>query len=174
MSPVRHRCGRGSTDLFWAIGRRPLPERCDGYAAGVEKISDVLIKKVLSLPNGRRLSGEEVRAVLWAHATKQPPPKLYSRGHELVLNGEIAQAISMVGEELATFVRQRWEDADGLVASSAAHARLIGGGAYYVRPFLKAAIPHLTVPEHPERANAVSYLAIGEVATEEAWARNRG
>jgi hypothetical protein len=166
--------GGGSTDLFWAIGRRPVADRCDGYAAGVEKIGDVLLKKVLALPNGRRLTGEELRAVLWAYATRQPPPKLYSRGRELVLNGEIEQAITIVGEELATFVRQRWEDSDGQVASSAAHARLIGGGAYYVRPVLKTAIPHLTVPEHPERANAVSYLAIGEAATEEAWARNRG
>lgn len=166
--------GGGSTDLFWAIGRRPLADRCDGYAAGVEKIGELLNKKVMAQPSGRRLTDEEIRAVLWAHASKAPLPTLYSRGRELVLNGEISESIVAVGEELTTFVRQRWEDADGQVASSAAHARLIGGGAYYVRPFLKQAIPHLSVPDRPERANAAAYLAIGEAASDEAWARNRG
>jgi hypothetical protein len=71
-------------------------------------------------------------------------------------------------------VRQQWEDADGQVASSAAHARLIGGGAYYIKPFLRQAIGHLVVPDAPERANALAYLAIGEAANEQAWARNRG
>jgi hypothetical protein len=129
---------------------------------------------VMTLPNGRRLSDDEVRAVLWAHASRQPLPQLHSRGRPLVLNGEIGQTIAAVGDELVTFVRQAWEDADGQVASSAAHARLIGGGAYYVRPLLKQAIPHLAVADVPERANALAYLAIGEAATEEAWQRNRG
>lgn len=166
--------GGGSTDLFWAIGARPQYERCQGYAAGVEKIGELLNKKVMAQPSGRRLTEEEVRAVLWAHANGQPLPPLYSHGRALTLNGEIGQAIRAIGEELATFVRQQWEDADGQVASSAAHARLIGGGAYYVRQALKQAIPHLTVPDRPERANALAYLAIAEAATEEAWARNRG
>jgi len=166
--------GGGSTDLFWAVGRRPLAERCVGYGVGVEKIGELLNKKIMGLPNGRRLADEELRAVLWAHATKAPLPQLHSRGRELILNGEIAEAITVVGEELTTFVCQQWEDADGQVASSAAHARLIGGGAYYVKPFLRQAIGHLAVPDAPERANAVAYLAIGEAASEEAWARNRG
>jgi hypothetical protein len=166
--------GGGSTDLFWAVGRRPWYERCGGYSAGVEKIGELLNKKVLALPHGRRLTDEELRAVLWAHASKQPPPRLHSHGRELVLNGEIGAACAAVGEELATFVRQQWEDTDGQVASSAAHARLIGGGAYYVKPFLKQAIGHLVVVDAPERANALAYLAIGEAASEEAWARNRG
>lgn len=166
--------GGGSTDLFWANGRRPVAERCVGYGVGVEKIGELLNKKILAAPNGRRLTDEELRTVLWAHATKSPLPRLYSRGRELHLNGEIGESITVVGEELATFVRQQWEDADGQVASSAAHARLIGGGAYYVKPFLRRAIGHLTVPEAPERANAVAYLAIGEAASDEAWARNRG
>jgi hypothetical protein len=173
-----HQCvidvGGGSTDLFWAIGSRPWYERCGGYSAGVEKIGELLNKKVMALPYGRRLSEEELRAVLRAHATKQPLPTLHSRGRELLLNGEIGEAITAVGEELATFVRQQWEDADGQVASSAAHARLIGGGAYYIKPFLRQAISHLVVPDAPERANALAYLAIGEAASEQAWARNRG
>jgi hypothetical protein len=166
--------GGGSTDLFWAVGQRPWYERCGGYSAGVEKIGELLNKKVMALPHGRRLSNEELRAVLWAHASKQPPPRLHSHGRELIVNGEIGAACAAVGEELATFVRQQWEDADGQVASSAAHARLIGGGAYYVKPFLRQAIGHLVVVDTPERANALAYLAIGEAASEEAWARNRG
>jgi hypothetical protein len=166
--------GGGSTDLFWAVGRTPSYERCDGYPAGVEKIGEQLVKKVLALSGGRRLTPDEVRGVLWAHATRQPLPQLYSRGRALHLNGEIGEAITAVGDELVTFVRQRWEDADGQVASSAAHARLVGGGAYYVRELFRRAIPHLTVPDAPERANALAYLAIGEAAKEEAWQRNRG
>jgi hypothetical protein len=127
-----HQCvidvGGGSTDLFWALGKRPWYERCQGYSAGVEKIGELLNKKVMALAYGRRLTDEELRAVLWAHATRQAPPRLHSRGRELILNGEIGEACAAVGEELTTFVRQQWEDADGQVASSAAHARLIGGG----------------------------------------------
>lgn len=166
--------GGGSTDLFWAVGRTPLAERCAGYAAGVEKIGELLARKVASRPDGRRLSADEVRAVLWAHAGRRPLPALHSQGRPLQLNGEIAHAIDAVGAELAGVVRQAWEDEGGQVASSAAHARLIGGGAYYVRDALRAAIPHLRVVDAPERANALAYLAVGEAATEAAWQRNRG
>lgn len=174
-----HQCvidvGGGSTDLFWAQGRRPWYERCTGYGEGVEKIGEILRRKVQALRTaGRRLTDDELREVLRAYAERRPLPKLYTRGQELMLNGELDEAIRAVGDELATFVNTEWADRDGGVASSAAYARLIGGGAYYLKPFFKAMIPHLTVPPHPERENAVSYLAIGEAASEEAWARNRG
>jgi hypothetical protein len=174
-----HQCvidvGGGSTDLFWAVGRKPSSERCDGLEVGVEKIGELLRGNIARRTGvGRRLTDEELRAVLWAHATGRELPPLYTRGQPLVINGELEAAVRAVGEELAAFVGRAWADADGSVASSAAYARLIGGGAYYVRPFLKAAIPHLTVPEHPERANALAYLAVGEAASDAAWARNRG
>lgn len=166
--------GGGSTDLFWAVGRTPLYERCTGYGAGVEKIGELLGRAVAGRPDGRRLSADEVRAVLWAHAARRPLPALHAHGRPLQLNGEVAHAIDAVGAELVGVVRQAWEDEGGQVASSAAHARLIGGGAYYVRQALRAAIPHLQVVDQPERANALAYLAVGEAATEAAWQRNRG
>jgi hypothetical protein len=166
--------GGGSTDLFWANGRKPRYERCVGYGEGVEKIGEHLRASVQAISGvGRRLSDDELRRVLRAYAERQSLPPLHTRGKPLTINGELEAAVRAVGEELSTFVGRAWADADG-VASSAAYARLIGGGAYYLKPILKGAIPHLSVPEHPERANAVAYLAIGEAASEEAWARNRG
>lgn len=165
--------GGGSTDLFWALGRKPRYERCDGLAEGVAQIGDLLVQKVLA-QGGRRLTSEEVRQVLWAAATGAPLPTLYSGGQALHLNGEVMDAVTDVGERLTAFVRNVWADEDGRVASSAAHVRLIGGGAYYLKAVFKRDIPHLRVVDHPERANALAYHAIGEAAGEAAWQRNRG
>jgi hypothetical protein len=165
--------GGGSTDLFWAQGRKPRYERCDGLAEGVGQIGDLLVQKVLS-QGGRRLTSDEVRQVLWAAASGTPLPTLYSGGRPLHLNGEVMDSVTDVGERLGAFVRNVWADDDGRVASSAAHVRLIGGGAYYLKAIFRRDIPHLRVVEAPEQANARAYLAVGEAASESAWERNRG
>lgn len=165
--------GGRTTDLFWAQGARPVTARCDAIEAGVEKAGDLLSQDVQA-EYKRTLRPHEVRAVLRAAATGATPPTLYSAGQPIHLNGQVGAAIQAVGQQIASYVAQKWGDDRGGVASEAARVVLIGGGAHYFARQLQALIPHLEVAKAPELANALGYLSVGLGASDEAWARNRG
>lgn len=164
--------GGRTTDLFWAMGVKPVARLCSAEEIGVEKAGDLLRDGTLAA-HKRELSPQEIRDTLRAHATQGPPPRIFKGGKEIILNGAVDSAIESVGQQLASYVARQWGDDRGSVAGNAAKVLLIGGGAYYFSDALKAAIPHLEVARSPELANALGYLAIGQSASEEAWARNR-
>lgn len=165
--------GGRTTDLFWAMGVKPVTRLCSAEEIGVEKAGDLLRDGTLAA-HKRELSPQEIRDTLRAHATQSAPPRIFKGGKEIVLNGAIDAAIDAVGQQLVSYISRQWGDDRGSVAGNAARVLLIGGGAYYFSPALKAVIPHLETARNPELANALGYLAIGLSASEEAWARNRG
>lgn len=165
--------GGRTTDLFWSQGVRPVARNCHSVEIGVERIADLLRQEITEAYQ-RDLSAQEVRGILRAHITGEPPPHVYNRGRELVLNGSVSAAVSAVGQQIVSAVTQQWGDDRGVTASEAARVILIGGGAYYFADPLHAAIPHIETARSPEIANALGYLTVGLSATEEAWARNRG
>jgi hypothetical protein len=164
--------GGRTTDLFWSQGVRPVAQRCHAADLGVERAGDLLRQEVLER-HQRELTDQEVRQTL-RQITNLDSPAIYNRGKPLVLNGALDAALSVVGEQIVSYISARWGDDRGVVASEAARVVLIGGGAYYFKEELRRAIPHLEVPKTPELANALGYLAIGLSASEDAWARNRG
>jgi actin-like protein/actin family MreB-like protein len=164
--------GGRTTDLFWAQGVRPIAQRCSAEEIGVERAGDLLREGILET-HQRDLRPQEVRDQLHGYITGKPS-RVFHNGKELVLNGAVTSAVETVGRQLVSYVARQWGDDRGAVASEAARILLIGGGAYYFADVLKAAIPHLETARAPELANALGYLSVGQAASEEAWARNRG
>lgn len=165
--------GGRTTDLFWSEGVKPIARYCGAEAIGVERIADLVRQETLAA-HRRDLSAAELRGHLRAYAAGAPPPRLFNRSKELLLNGVVEAAAQAVGDQLLSYIRRTWGDEQGQIANEAARVVLIGGGAYYFSGLLKAAIPHLEVPRSPELANAFGYLSVGLSATEDAWLRNRG
>lgn len=165
--------GGRTTDLFWAQGVRPIAQRCSAEEVGVEKAGDLLRQGALDL-HKRDLRPQEVRGILRAYITGEPPPRVFQNGKELVFNGAVSSAIETVGRQIVSYVARQWGDDRGAVASDAARVLLVGGGAHYFADLLRTAIPHVEVARSPELANALGYLSVGLSASEEAWARNRG
>jgi hypothetical protein len=175
-----HQCvldiGWGSREAYWALGRDAVAERCKGSQHGVSVVAD-LINDQVRRNFGRALSEFEVRMVLraWrANPEKPDYPLMHSSGKVITLDGIVPSAVDTVGREQATWAGQVWGSEDGQVASEAAVARMIGGGAYYFGSHIHEVIPHIEIPELPEEENARSYLEIARAASEEAWARSRG
>lgn len=165
--------GGRTTDLFWALGVKPVARLCTAEDIGVERAGDHLRQGALA-KHKRDLSPHEIRDTLRAHVTGDTPPRIFKNGKEILLNGAVSDAIAAVGQQLVSYVSRIWGDERGAVAGEAARVLLIGGGAYYFGDVLKQVIPHLETSRHPELANALGYLAVGLAASEEAWARNRG
>jgi hypothetical protein len=164
--------GGRTTDLFWAQGMKPMLDRCDGLAAGVEKAGDLLARDFARGPGGRTLAAHEVRALLRATGTGQALPPLYVDGKPADLDGHIDAALRSVADEIGSFVARTWRTGeDGRVAADAARVLLIGGGAHYFAKSLRGVIPHLEVPKNPELANAQGYLALGLQIPIERWAQ---
>ena len=115
-----------------------------------------------------------MRDLLRAYADQRPAPPIYVRGQKLQLNGDLAQIVQGVGQQLCSFVAQAWRSSDrGDVAAEAAQVLFIGGGAYYFRPQLETLITHIQVPHRPEQENARGYAAIGSQLPEQAWQQAR-
>lgn len=166
--------GGRTTDLFWAQGMRPVLPRCAGVPIGVEKAGD-LIARQFHHRYGRTLLPAELRGAMRAVASGEAEPAIFVDGARVALHEEVAQALSGLGEEIASFVAQTWRSSEqGKVAGEAAQVLLIGGGAHYVARPLRQLIPHLSVPRQPELANAQGYLALGLQVPEAHWARLAG
>ena len=165
--------GARTTELFWAHGQRPVLPRCTGFDRGVGDVGDALAAAFLE-QYGRALTPREVRASLRAYASGQPHPPIFVDGQPVQLREMIARAVRDVGDDIRSQVSRTWRSSEqGKVAAEAARVLLIGGGAYYFAPTLRALIPHVHVPKQAEHANAQGYLAIGSQLPERAWARLR-
>jgi hypothetical protein len=166
--------GGRTTELFWAHGQRPVLPRCTGFDRGVGNVGDTLAAAFLE-QHGRALTSREIRACLRAYAQGQPQPPIFVEGRPVQLHEAIARAVHDVAADIRSQVSRAWRSSEqGKVAAEAARVLLIGGGAYYFAPLLRALIPHLEVPKQAEHANAQGYLAIGSQLPERAWARLRG
>jgi hypothetical protein len=71
------------------------------------------------------------------------------------------EALRSVGRDIAIFAGQTWaNDELGGVATDMARVVLVGGGAYYTHPEIVRLIPHVTIAQQPELANALGYAAL--------------
>jgi hypothetical protein len=165
--------GSRTTELFWAHGQRPILPRCTGFDRGVGDVADALAVAFLE-QYGRALTPKEVRESLRATVHGQPHKAIFVDGRPVQLGDLITRAVGDVGADIRSQVSGVWRSSEqGKVAAEAARVLLIGGGAYFFAPMLRAVIPHLEVPKHPELANAQGNLAIGRQVSERAWARLR-
>jgi len=166
--------GGRTTDLFVAEGQSPILPLCKGKDLGVEAAADLLSARFLAR-HGRPLKLGELRNILRAHAQRRTYPIISANGtqvSEYELHQWTEQALSSIGNEIASFVGSTWNASEsGAVASDIGKVLLVGGGAYYVTEQLRVGIPHLVIPQRPELANAVGYAALAHELTrrEQVW-----
>jgi hypothetical protein len=155
--------GGRTTDLYTANGQAPLIALCRGAALGVELAAD-LLNATVQARCGRGLTSQESRAVLRTTVGRGQYPAIYANGQEvspLEVRQWIEEALRSVGRDLVTFVSQTWTSSErGSVATEMARVLLVGGGAYYFYREIAPLIPHVTVPQQPELANALGYAAL--------------
>lgn len=164
--------GGRTTDLYWSgPGMQPVWERCHGAAIGIEKAGDYLRTAIME-QYGRSLNPDETRDILHAYARQQRMPTIYATGVAMNFNGHVERSIQRVADEVLSLISTHWRSNDrGGVAAEAANVILVGGGAHYLSTALRRDLPHLTVPDVPELANAEGYLAFAQQMTEEQWRR---
>src|SRR6266567_2660141 len=137
--------------------------QCRGAALGVELTAEV-VSRAFQAQHGRALTPQETRSVLRASVGSDRFPLIYARGQEvnsLDLRRWTEEAMRNVGRDIATFASQTWaNDELGGVATDMARVLLVGGGAYYFYREIARIIPHVTVPQQPELANALGYAVL--------------
>jgi hypothetical protein len=165
--------GGRTSELFWALGQRPVLPRCSGFDRGVGDVGDALAAWFVS-EYGRELAPRELRDVLRSYAQRKPHRPIFVETRPIQLDDAVARCVREVGEEIRSRVSRVWRSSEqGSVAADAARVLYIGGGSYYFAPLLREIIPHLTVPRQAELANAHGYLAIGRQVPDRVWARLR-
>jgi hypothetical protein len=155
--------GGRTTDLYTANGQVPLIPLCRGTALGVELAAD-LLNATVQARCGRALTPQEIRTVLGATVGSGQYPSVYASGREVSpvdLRQWTEEALRIIGRDIVTFVSQTWTNSElGTVATDMAQVLLVGGGAYYFYGDIAKIIPHVTVPQQPELANALGYAAL--------------
>lgn len=157
--------GGRTTDLFVAEGQSPALHLCGGKEVGVEAASDLLSNRFQARYH-RSLKPSETRDLLHAHVNHRTYPAIYANGHQIdasELRHWLETALSTIGNEIASFVSTIWNTSEsGEVGSDIASIVLVGGGAYYFGEAVGRRIPHVTIPQAPELANAIGYAALAE------------
>ncbi len=155
--------GGRTTDLYTADGQMPLIPLCRGATLGVE-LAAVLLNATVQARCGRGLSPQEMRKILRATVGSGQYSPVYVNGQEISpidLHQWTEEALRGVGRDIATFASQTWaNDELGGVATDMARVLLVGGGAYYFYRDIAKLIPHVTVPQQAELANALGYAAL--------------
>ena len=157
--------GGRTTDLFVAEGQSPALHLCKGKDIGVEAVTDVLSNRFQACYH-RPLKPGETRDLLRAHVNHRTYRPIYVNGkqiNEFELQHWLETALSTIGNEIASFVSTTWNTSEsGEVGSDIAHIVLVGGGAYYFGETLARRIPHVSIPQAPELANAIGCAALAE------------
>ena len=155
--------GGRTTDLYTSEGQMPLIPLCRGAALGVELAADI-VSRTFQTRYGRALTPQEIRLVLRASVGSNQYPPIHTHGQEVSpidLRQQTEDALRSFGRDIATFASQVWaNDELGGVATDMAKVLLVGGGAYYFYQDIAKLIPHVTVPQQLELANALGYAAL--------------
>lgn len=153
--------GGETTDLYGARGQRPIRAMCDGLSRGVAAATDLFNQKFRE-SYGRALSLPLCSQLLRQHAARVAYTEVRDAQRRVVQSMDIAQlietALDMIGQEIATFVAQRWKEQQFEMQ----RALLVGGGAYYFQHAVKERLPFAQTVPRPEMANALGYATLAE------------
>lgn len=164
--------GGRTTDLFVAKGQRPRPALCKGEALGVAAAADKFNAR-FQVHFGRPLSLETRLALLRQHVKQRPYDPVLDACRERVraeeLDALIQTSLREVGQAIATFVATAWTESEaGDVATDLTTILLVGGGAHYFAQDVRARVPHVTLVQRPEMANAQGYANLAEIVVNRA------
>lgn len=162
--------GGETTDLYGARGQRPVRAMCDGLPRGVAAAADLFNQKFRDR-YGRSLSLHMCAQLLRQHVARVAYTEVRDAQRQVVQAIDLAQlidtALDTIGQEIATFVAQRWKEQQFEMQ----RALLVGGGAYYFKRSILERLPFVKTAPKPEMANALGYATLAEAIM--AQAHNR-
>lgn len=152
--------GRLTHNIMIFDGTNAIIERCHTLEIGVQNIADK-IKSLFYKAHHKKLTHKELEEILWAYANNKPMPSIYIQiGVErtpvlpLLLEGYVKQAITEVGQDLASLITEKWSDETGNVASDISKTIYVGGAAFYLKNHVQQLLGTTEVPPFSQRANA--------------------
>jgi hypothetical protein len=153
--------GGETTDLYGARGQRPVRAMCAGLSRGVAAAAD-LFNQQFRERYGRSLSLHMRAQLLRQHVARVSSTEVRDAQRQAVQPADLAQlidtALDTVGQEIATFVAQKW----GEQQFEMQRALLVGGGAYYFKRAILERLPFVKTTPKPEMANAMGYAVLAE------------
>jgi hypothetical protein len=153
--------GGETTDLFAARGQRPLSALCDGRSLGVAAAADLFSRKFKEA-YGRVVGLDTCSSLLRQHVQRSNLLEVRDSHHASIPAFELADLIQAsldaVGQEIATFVSQKWKDH----LHDMSRVLLVGGGAHYFKKSIQERLPFARAVPRPEMANAAGYASLAE------------
>ena len=148
--------GGETTDLYVAKGQRPLRALCDGHAIGVASAADHFSLKFRETYK-RALSLDMCYHLLRQHVARMPYTQIHDSNRQIIpafeLQEMIDDALTVTGQEIATFVAQRWKD----FLLDMKRILIVGGGAHYFKNAIHQRVNYAKSVPRPEMANATGY-----------------
>ncbi len=159
--------GGETTDLYVARSMRPFKALIQGARLGVASIADKLGEK-FKQDYGRLLNMDTCLTLLRQHANHLPYLQVKDRNHLYIDPADLAilieNAISEIGQQIATFVSQIW----GENVYDMTRILIVGGGAHYFKPLILERFRNARSVPKPEMANAAGYASMAEAILEQA------
>jgi hypothetical protein len=153
--------GGETTDLYGARGQRPIRAMCDGLSRGVAAAADLFNQKFRE-NYGRALSLSMCMQLLRQYASRVAFTEVRDAQRRVIQVTDLAQlienALATVGQEIATFVAQKWKEQQFEMQ----RALIVGGGAYYFTRSIIERLPFARTVPRPEMANALGYATLAE------------
>ena len=154
--------GGQTTDLYGARAQQPIRAMCKGLPKGVAAAAD-LFNTQFREQHGRLLPLDTCQTLLRQHISKQEYIPVRDAQRRVVQPVELAAlidyALGIIGQEIATFVAQTWQEQ----LYDMSRALIVGGGAYYFTQAIQARLPFARSVPQPELANAEGYARLAEV-----------
>ncbi|HLZ61157.1 MAG TPA: ParM/StbA family protein [Ktedonosporobacter sp.] len=158
--------GGRSTDAYLVVGQIPVEGLCKSLDVGVETAFDQLVaafETAFRYP----LSAADARAIQECYVHGQSYDVVPTIANAEVdpqrVDDLIDEILRTTGKQMAGFLKRVWRSsmATDVVLSDTPTILLIGGGAYYfeedIRPLFRK---RLSVPAHPEFANATGFAKL--------------
>jgi plasmid segregation protein ParM len=154
--------GGQTTDLYGARNMQPLRAMCDSLTKGVAAAADLFNARfrersgrLLALDICSLLLRQRVSDVAYTTEVRDTQRRVIQ---PLDLDELIDNALATVGQEIATFVHQRWQTQ----LFEMGRALIVGGGAYYFKAQIIERLPFAKAVPRPEMANAQGYANMAE------------
>ncbi len=165
--------GGETTDLYGTRGQRPVRALCAGLSRGVAAAAD-LFNQQFRERYGRSLSLQMCTQLLRQHVARAGYSEVRDARRQVVQGTDLAllidTALDTVGQEIATFVAQKW----GEQQFEMQRALLVGGGTYYFKRAILERFPFVKTTPKPEMANALGYAVLAEAILARANTRIAG
>lgn len=158
--------GGRTTDIYMTIGQRPIPSLCQSHDKGVLSALEDFTKS-FSRQHRYTFKASDIEKLQTLYTSGKDYTKIIAVRNQGVTAREVGdlldRSLRNVGESIVSFINQHWGESLGndTIAGDVDKVLLIGGGAYYFDPEMRAMFPRLLhIPVQPECANAAGYAKL--------------